>query len=75
VTAFIGTTKYKQRKETRFRKGDNLNIAENEAFLIRDPETRQQYTAAYQNTAGLYFETQIPFEAILQKIQNHIDQL
>jgi len=75
VTAFIGTPEYHARKAQRFRKDDNLNIAENEAFLLSDPETRKQYTLAYRNTAPLYFGEQIPFDTILEKIQGQIDKL
>lgn len=75
VIAFIGTPEYHARKQRRFRKGDNLNIAENEAFLLSDPGTREQYTLAYQKTASLYFDQQIPFESILGKIQKQIEKL
>ncbi len=75
VAAFIGTPKYHARKEQRFRKGDNLNIAENEAFLLSDPGTREQYILAYQKTASLYFDQQIPFDNILKKIQEQIEKL
>jgi hypothetical protein len=37
VQNFIGTPTYEERKRKRFRKGDTLRIAENEAFLLRDP--------------------------------------
>jgi len=75
VIAFIGTPEYQARKEHRFRKDDNLVIAENEAFLLSDPETRKQYILAYQATASLYFGEQIPFDAILKKIQRHMGKL
>jgi len=75
VTTFIGTPEYQARKEHRFRKDDNPIIAENEAFLLSDPEIREQYTLAYQATASLYFGEQIPFDAILEKIQKHIGEL
>jgi len=75
VIAFIGTPEYQARKEHRFRKDDNLMIAENEAFLLSDTETRKQYTLVYQATASLYFGEQIPFNTILKKIQDHIGKL
>ena len=75
VITFIGTPEYHERKKRRFRKDDNLIIAENEAFLLSDPKTRERYTLAYQATASLYFGEQIPFDAILGKIQEHIDKL
>ena len=39
VQAFVGTDAYKAHKTKRFRSGDNLNIAENQAFILADPET------------------------------------
>jgi len=75
VTAFIGTPEYHARKKQRFRKDDNLIIAENDAFLLSDPKTREQYTLAYQATASLYFGEQIPFDTILGKIQKQMDEL
>ena len=75
VAAFIGTPAYCGRKKQRFRPDDNLNIAENEAFLLSDPVIRKQYTLAYQRTESLYFNNQIPFESILEKIQKHIGRL
>ncbi len=75
VIAFIGTHKYHTRKEHRFRRDDNLNISENEAFLLSDLATREQYTRAYQVTASLYFTEQVPFDVILRTIQKQIGKL
>jgi len=38
VQGFIGTDAYKAHKAKRFRAGDNPNIAENEAFVLSDPQ-------------------------------------
>jgi len=75
VTAFIGTPDYHARKAQRFRSDDNLIIAENEAFLLSDPRTREQYARTYQATSSLYFGGQIPFATLLGKIQKQIDKL
>lgn len=75
VTDFIGTADYHARKEQRFRTGDNLSIAENEAFRLSDTSTRQRYALVYRTTASLYFGGQPPFEAILEKIQGWIPRL
>jgi hypothetical protein len=75
VTAFIATPEYHARKEQRFRKDDKLIIAENEAFLLSDPATREQYTLAYQATAPLYFSGQPDFESILGKIGEQVGRL
>jgi len=75
VTAFIDTPEYQERKKVRFRTGDNLNISKNEAFLLSNPATRDQYALAYEATASLYFNEQIPFYSILDKIQAQIEKL
>lgn len=75
VVAFISTPAYHERKRKRFRKDDNINIANNEAFLLTDSLTRQKYAKAYQETANLYFGKQPSFDKILQKISNSIDFL
>ncbi len=75
VIAFIGTPEYQERKKQRFRKDDNLIIANNEAFLLSDTKTMKQYTIAFQATASLYFDKQISFHDILEKIQKHIGKL
>jgi hypothetical protein len=40
VQAFIGTEAYRAHKQARFRQDDNLNIAENEAFVLNNAATR-----------------------------------
>lgn len=67
--AFIGTPEFIAHKERRFRTGDNLVIAENEAFLLRDMKTREQYAQAYQQTPRLYYTGQPPFDEMLGRIQ------
>ena len=41
VQAFIGTEAYKAHKTKRFSGGDNPNIAQNQALILSDPETRK----------------------------------
>ncbi|MFX8984472.1 nucleotidyl transferase AbiEii/AbiGii toxin family protein, partial [Acinetobacter baumannii] len=55
---FFGTPEYAAHKERRFRRADNQVIADNEAFLLSDPETRATYKAAYQATHALYYHSQ-----------------
>jgi hypothetical protein len=72
---FIGTPEYKAHKERRFRSADNPLIAENEAFLLRDPETRKSYNAAYRSTSALYYRLQPDFAEIMAKIGEHINHM
>lgn len=75
VQAFIGTPDYHAHKQRRFPKADNLHIATNDAFLLRDPAVRSRYESQYRATAALYYAGQIPFAAILERIAQNIDRL
>lgn len=75
VQAFIGTPTYHARKVERFRAGDNLHIASNEAFLLNEPAVRSFYETKYRETAALYYAGQVPFSAILERIAQHLDRL
>jgi hypothetical protein len=54
VQKFISTDAYKAHKQARFRQGDNQNIAENEAVLLSDANTRATYADAYERSTALY---------------------
>jgi hypothetical protein len=69
VQSFIGTPEYHERKKVRFRTGDNLNISENDAFLIGDSAVRDTYKQAFKTAQSLYYGSPPDFEEILAKIQ------
>jgi hypothetical protein len=75
VQRFIGTEEYKQHKQKRFRQGDNQNIAENEAFLLNDAETRALYADAYERSSALYYADKPNFDEILAEIKKWISKL
>jgi hypothetical protein len=75
VQDFIGTEAYEARKRQRFRRGDNLKISENDAFLLKDPATRKLYESEYLKTGSLYYKGQIPLSKILGRIEEYIDRL
>ncbi|MET4516401.1 nucleotidyl transferase AbiEii/AbiGii toxin family protein [Bradyrhizobium sp. I1.7.5] len=68
VQKFIGTEAYKTHKLERFRQGDNQNIAESQAFLLSDPETRALYAKGYTDSSALYYASKPSFEVILKAI-------
>jgi hypothetical protein len=68
VQAFIGTPAYLAHKAKRFPKADNPIIAENEAFVLSDPDTRSKLQTAYAASAPLYFRGQPEFEKTLAEI-------
>jgi len=69
VQSFIGTPEYHERKKVRFRTGDNLDISENDAFLITDSDVRETYKNAFDATQSLYYGSPPDFDEILNKIQ------
>ncbi len=75
VRAFIGTEPYKAHKAKRFRSGDNPNIAQNEAFILSDRETRKTYERAYVGSSALYYGDKPSFGQILEEIQMWVDRL
>jgi Nucleotidyl transferase AbiEii toxin, Type IV TA system len=75
IQAFIGQLPYEERKQQRFRTGDERVIAQNPAFLLEDAVERQRFIAEYQKTASLYYQGQPDFEAILARIHQHILKL
>ena len=75
VQSFIGTDEYEKRKQKRFRPGDNLNIAENEAFILSGKGTLEIYRDAFQRTLSLYYGEKPDFDTVLDKIQGFFGRL
>lgn len=75
VQAFIGTPEYHAHKKRHFRSGDNPVIAANEAFLLSDATTRQDYQRAYEATRALYYKYQPDFDEIMGQIQDRMGRL
>ncbi len=75
VQKFIGIPDYLAHKEKRFRSGDNPVIAENEAFLLGNPDVRAQYTAAFKVTRALYYKSQPEFDGVLEEIKGWLEKL
>ena len=68
VLEFIGTDDYTAHKKKRFRGADNPSLAENEAFLLSDPETRNTYARAYDQSRSLYYKSQPNFDVIMKAL-------
>lgn len=69
IQEFILIQEYKDHKEKRFRRGDNPIILENEAFFLREKETRQKYQNEYELSQSLYYKEKPTFQEILQLIE------
>ena len=75
VQAFVGTEDYQKHKAKRFRTGDNPNITENPAFVLRDPAKRALYEMAYASTTSLYYKAKPTFGQILEEIGRWAERL
>jgi predicted nucleotidyltransferase component of viral defense system len=76
VKAFIGTEEYQKHKEDRFPSKDyKIPIAENEAFLLRNPELRERFIKRYKKTAKLYYKGQPDFNELLVEIGKWVEKL
>ena len=75
VQAFIGTDEYKAHKAKRFPRADNQDIAQNEAFILSDAETRKMYEEAFAASRALYYGKKPSFDEILGEIKKSINRL
>ncbi|MCK5606001.1 nucleotidyl transferase AbiEii/AbiGii toxin family protein [Candidatus Pacearchaeota archaeon] len=76
VQDFIGTEEYLAHKDRRFRGGDReAPVQEQEAFLLKNFETRKLFEKEYQNTSALYYQGQIFLDDILKKISENLERL
>ena len=76
VQEFIGTEEYQKHKAIRFPSQDyDVPIANNEAFLLKNPQLRERYTERYKKTAKLYYNGQPDFNDLLTEIEKWIDKL
>jgi len=56
----------------RFRTDDEVVIENNPAFTLGDKKQRELFKNEYQKSSALYYAGQPHFEAIMQRIQEHI---
>lgn len=68
VHAFIGTKDYEAHKHNRFSAEDNPVLAENEAFLLSDPATREIYADEYARHPTLYYAYKPDFATIMSAL-------
>jgi hypothetical protein len=76
VLSFIGSEEYFQHKSKRFPKKDlEISIQENEAFLLSNEIKRAELEARYLATSALYYQGQVKFEKLIERIQSKIHLL
>lgn len=75
VQAFMKKPAYQERKVQRFRSGDELVIARNPAFTLRDPAQRDLFALEYRKSSALYYQGQPDFDQLLARIEKHLDSM
>lgn len=75
VQAFMRTPAYEIRKKARFRHHDKRVIAKNPAFLLTDTAQRKRFALQYSKTQALYYQGQPDFDAIVNRVHQHIDAM
>ena len=76
VKTFIGTEEYQIHKVNRFPSKDyEIRIADNEAFLLKNPELRERFIERYKKTAKLYYKGQPDFNELLAEIGKWVEKL
>lgn len=75
VQEFMKTPAYQERKQQRFRSGDELAIAKNAAFTLSDPEQRDLFAREYKKSSALYYQGQPDFGLLLSRISEHLNSM
>ncbi|MBZ0166027.1 MAG: nucleotidyl transferase AbiEii/AbiGii toxin family protein [Candidatus Omnitrophica bacterium] len=76
VQDFIGTNEYLDHTDRRFRGADReIPVPEQEAFQLKNPETRGLLEKEYKKTAALYYQGQLSFDEILKTLSRNLEKL
>jgi hypothetical protein len=75
VQEFMKTPAYHERKEERFRTGDELAISKNPAFTLSDTEQRELFAREYRKSSALYYQGQPDFDQLLARIGKHLNAM
>ncbi len=76
IQQFIGTPEYLAHKQKRFPAADRaISIGENEAFLLNDAAVKADFIKRYKETSALYYNGQLDFEVLLERIKSTIERL
>ena len=75
IQSFIGTPEYLAHKQLKFGKSEEIEIAKNPAFFVKDQRTRHLYEAAYTSTELLYYKEFPTFSEILDGIASNVNRL
>ena len=75
VQDFMKRQAYQDRKIERFQSGDELVIAKNSAFTLKNSEQRDLFAREYKKSSALYYQGQPDFDQILERIGKHLKSM
>ena len=75
VQDFMKEQAYQDRKLERFRSGDELVIAKNPAFTLKNSEQRDLFASEYKKSSALYYQGQPEFDQLLDRIGKHLKSM
>jgi hypothetical protein len=75
VQNFMKEQVYHQRKQQRFRSGDELEIAKNPAFSLSNTAQRDLFAREYKKSSALYYQGQPDFDQLLNRIGKHLNSM
>ncbi len=75
VQDFMKRQAYQDRKIERFRSDDELVIAKNPAFTLKNSEQRDLFAREYKKSSALYYQGQPDFDQILERIGKHLNSM
>lgn len=75
VQDFMKEQAYQDRKLERFRSGDELVIAKNPAFTLKNSEQRDLFAREYKKSSALYYQGQPDFDQLLDRIGKHLKSM
>ena len=75
IQDFMKEQAYQDRKLERFRSGDELVIAKNPAFTLKNSEQRDLFASEYKKSSALYYQGQPEFDQLLDRIGKHLKSM
>jgi Nucleotidyl transferase AbiEii toxin, Type IV TA system len=76
VKSFVGTPEYEAHIKKRFPvKDQQTPLSKQEAFLLKNAETRKQYEHEYKKSSALYYQGQPSFDEVLGLILKNLADL
>jgi len=75
VLDFIGCEDYLAHKDYKFKTTEEKDLTKNDAFIIKDTDTRAIFEKAFKATEGLYYRDRPTLVEILKRIEVFLEKL